>query len=88
MTAAPPDHLRDRPLGDVEEPGQIHCGDCEVVIKCLIRKRLAYVDPRVVDESVDPADPIERSVENTLCGFGFGDVTLDAEIVPLVGGRH
>ena len=87
VTATAADHLRDCPLGDVEEPGQVHRGDREVVIKCVIGEGLANVDSCVVDQGVDPTEPIERVVDHSLGSFGLGDVTPDGEIVLLVGGR-
>ena len=54
------DHLPDRPLGDVEEPGQVDGRDRGVVLDRVLRERLADVDAGVVDQRVDPPEPIER----------------------------
>ena len=62
------DHLRDRQLGDVEEPGQVHGGDRSVVLDGVIRERLADVDTGVVDQRVDPPEAIESLVDRALRG--------------------
>jgi hypothetical protein len=46
VTPAPVDHLRDRPLGHMEEPGQVHRGDREVVIDCVVGEGLLMYMPR------------------------------------------
>ena len=60
VAAALGDHLRDRALGDVEEPGEVDGGDRVVVVERVLGERLADVDPGVVDQGVDPAEPVER----------------------------
>jgi hypothetical protein len=88
VTASPAHHLRDHALGDVEEPGQVHRGGREVVLRRVLGEGLADVEPRVVDQGVDPTEPIERLVDHALCGPHLGDVTLDSEVALVVGGRH
>ena len=86
VAAALVDHLPDRALGDVEEPGQVHGGDRGVVVGRVIREGLADEDPGVVDQAVDPSEPIERLLHHALGRLGFCDVTLHGEVVGLVGG--
>src|SRR5690349_6205434 len=49
VPAALVDHLRDRELGDVEEPGQIYACDRGVVGERVLREGLTEIDPSVVD---------------------------------------
>ena len=62
MAASLGDHLPDRALGDVKEPGQVHGGDRGEVLQGVVGERLADEDPRVVDQSVDAPEPLERQV--------------------------
>ena len=89
LTTWPPpwsDHLPDRALGDVEETGQVHRGDRGEVVGRVLGERLADEDPGVVDQAVDPSEPVERLLHHALGGLGVGDVTLHREEVGLVGG--
>jgi hypothetical protein len=43
MPTAPLDHLGNRRLGDVEEPGQVHRGDRDILLERVIREWLAEV---------------------------------------------
>jgi hypothetical protein len=86
VAAALVDHLPDRALGDVEEPGEVHGGDRGVVVGRVVREGLADEDPRVVDQAVDPSEPIERLLRDALGRLGFADVTLHGEVAGLVGG--
>ena len=86
MAAALVDHLPNRALGDVEEPGQVHGRDRGVVVGRVVREGLADEDPRVVDQAVDPSEPIERLLRDALGRLGFADVTLDREVAGLLGG--
>jgi hypothetical protein len=65
---------------------QVHGGDRRVVLERVLGERLLDVDPRVVDQAVDPPEPIERLLDHAPGGVGFGDVTLHREEVRLVGG--
>ena len=80
------DHLPDRALRDVEEPGQVHGGDGGIVLGGVVGEGLADVDPRVVDQAVDPSEPVECLLDHTSGGVDVGDVTRHREKVGLVGG--
>ena len=80
VAAALVDHLRDRELGDVEEPGQIYARDRGVVGERVLRERLTEVDPSVVDERVNPSEPIDRLGDHPPRRFGVSDVPLDDEV--------
>jgi hypothetical protein len=69
----------------VEEPGEVHGGDRGIVVQCVLREGLADVDPGVVDQAVDPSEPVERLPHHALGGLDFADVTRDGEEVGLVG---
>jgi hypothetical protein len=86
MAAALADHLPDNALSDVEEPGEIHGGDRGIVVWRVVGERLADEDPGVIDQAVDPPEPIERPLHHALGGPGIGDVTLHGEVVGRIGG--
>jgi hypothetical protein len=76
------DHLRDRELGHVEEPVEVHRRDRGVVVaERVVRERFADVDAGVVDERVDPPEPSDGLLDRTLCGFGVCDVAGDRDVV-------
>jgi hypothetical protein len=85
VAAALVDHLPERALGDVEEPAEVHSGDRVEVVGRVVREGLADEDPRVVDQAVDPSEPIERLLRDALGSLGFADVTLHREVAGLVG---
>jgi len=63
----------DRALGDVEEPGEVHGGDRRVVVGRVVREGLADEEPGVVDQAVDPPEPIERLLRDALGRLGFAN---------------
>ena len=81
MPAASIDHLGDRQLGDVEEPCEVHRRDRRVVIERVLRERLADVDAGVVDQRVDPPEPVASLVDRALCRCLIGDVACDIDVV-------
>ena len=76
---------RDRQLGDVEEPGEVHGRDRGVVIERVLRERFADVDTGVVDQRVDPPEPIASLLDGASCGFRICDVASDRDVIGLVG---
>jgi hypothetical protein len=72
---------------NVEEPGQVHGGDGGIVVGCVVGEGLADVDPRVVDQGVDPSEPVECLLDHASSGIDVCDVTLHRERVGLFGGR-
>src|SRR4029079_18396817 len=51
------------------------------VILCVIGEGLRDEDPRVVDEGVDAAEPLDGGVDDAVGGGGIADVALDCEDV-------
>ncbi len=82
------DHLPDRPLGDVEEPGQVHGRDRGIVLDRVLRERFADVDTGVVDQRVDPPESIAGLVDRTLRGFGVSDVASNRDVFVVVRSRE
>ena len=80
------EHLPNDALGDVEEPGEVHCRGRDVVIDRVVRKGLSDEDARIVDQGVDPAEPLDRLLHDPLRGLGCRDVTAHGEEIPSVGG--
>ena len=68
VAAALGDHLPDRALGDVEEPGEVDGGDRFEVLGRVLGERLADIDARAVDQAVDAAEVLERVLDDTLSG--------------------
>jgi hypothetical protein len=58
-------------LGDVEEPGQVHGSDGGIVLGCVFGEGLADEDARVVDQAVDPSEPVERLLRDALGSLGL-----------------
>ena len=85
MTAALRDHLPNDALGQVEEPGQVHGGDEDIILKRVVREGLADEHPGVVDQAVDPSEPTERLLHDISSGLNFGDVTSHREEVVPIG---
>jgi hypothetical protein len=69
-----------------KEPGQVHGGDRRVVVERVVGEGLADEDAVVVDEGVDPSEPIERPIDHALGGLGLCDVAPHAEQVRIIGG--
>jgi hypothetical protein len=69
----------------VEEPGQIHRGDQGIFFNSVVREGLADEHSRIVDQAVDPCEPIESLLHHVPSGLSFGDVTPHRDIVVLVG---
>ena len=88
MAVALGEHLPNGALGDVEEAGQVHGSDREIVVECVVREWLADEDPCVVDQGVDPSEPMHRLLHDPLSGPDFRDVTSHGENVFVVGGAH
>jgi hypothetical protein len=65
--------------GDVEEPGKVHRGDRGKVIACVVDKRLADVHAGVVDQAVDPPEPLQCPLDHATGGLGICDVALHGE---------
>src|SRR5438132_12589916 len=59
VTAPLGDHLADGALGDVEEPGQVDGSDRCIVLECVFREGLSDEYPCIVDQVVDPSEPVE-----------------------------
>ena len=57
-----------------------------IVVARVFGERLADEDPGVVDQAVDPPEPVERLLHHALGPSRLGDVTLHGEEVGLVGG--
>src|SRR5207302_9820446 len=53
------EHLPDRALGDVEEPGEVDSCDGDVLIERVVGERLADEESGVVDQRVDTSEPVE-----------------------------
>ena len=86
MAASLAGHVPNDGLGDVEEAGQVHAGDGEIFVHRVVRERFADEHPRIVDEGVDPSEPIERLLHHLLAGLDLGDVTRHGEDVVVFGG--
>ena len=56
-----------------------------IVVRRVIGEGLADEDPGVVDQAVDPPEPIERLLDHASGGLDVCDVTLHGEEVGLVG---
>jgi hypothetical protein len=52
------DHLSDDALGDVKEPGQVYRRYRPVVVDGVVGERLADENAGVVDQAVNPAEPL------------------------------
>jgi hypothetical protein len=72
----------------VEEAAQVHRGHHLVVCARVVGERLADEDPGVVDQRVDPPEPVERLLDHVPSGLRLGDVTRNREEVALPGGLH
>ena len=68
-----------------KNPARFTAVIARVVVSRVVGEGLADEDPGVVDQAVDPPEPVERLLDHALGGLGFGDVTLDGEEVGLVG---
>ncbi len=79
VAAALRDHLCYRALGDVEETGQVHRGHHVVVGARVVGERLADEGPGVVDQRVDPREPVERLLDDAPSGLRLGEVTRNRE---------
>jgi hypothetical protein len=79
-------HRPDRALGDAEEPGKVHRGGRGKVIARVVSEGLANVHPGVVDQAVDPSEPLERPLYHALGSLGVCDVSWHGEDVGVVGG--
>ncbi len=84
MPAALLNHLLDRELGDVDETGQVHGGDRGEVLDRVFGERLADVDASVVDQRVDPREPLERSIDGPSRRVWVGDVARDRDVAVVV----
>ena len=85
MAAALRHHLDDDALGQMEEPGQVHRGHQDVVVKCVLSEGLADEHPHVVDQAVDSSETIDRLFDHVVSRLPFGDVTPYREVAVLVG---
>jgi hypothetical protein len=68
-TSALGQHLADGGLGYMEEPGQVHGCNREVVIQRVVGECLADENPRVVDQTIDAVKndrpPVPRLAERS-----------------------
>jgi hypothetical protein len=69
----------------VEKPGEIHRGDELVVRRGVLGERLGDEDAGIVDQRVDPAEPLDRRRHDPVGGRGFGDVTGDGGHARVIG---
>jgi hypothetical protein len=68
------EHWPDSALGHVEEPGKVDRGDRGKVIDRVVGERLADVHPGVVDQGVDPSEPLECPLNHATGRLGVCDV--------------
>ena len=85
VAAALDEHLSDRTLSDVEEPGEVDRRDRGVLIEGVVGERLADEESGVVDQRVDPTEPVECQFDHALGGLRLGDVTRYREHVGFAG---
>jgi len=71
-------------LGDVKEPSQVDRRDRREIIERVLRERLADVDAGVVDQRVDPPEPIASLIDRSSRGLRIGDVAGDRDVIALV----
>src|ERR1700733_12470016 len=79
MAAVPPHHLGDDPLGQPEEPAQVDPGEQGVVRGGVVGERLGDEHAGVVDQRVDAAEPLQRTLDDPVGGGRLRDVALDRE---------
>jgi hypothetical protein len=84
VAAALGDHLRDRQLSEMEEAGEVHGRDRLVLIEGVFRERFADVDAGVVDQRVEPPEPVPSLVDRAPCGLRICDVADHRDVVVLV----
>ena len=70
------EHRPDGALGDVEEPGEVHRGDRGKVTARVVGEGLTDVHPGVIDQAVDPAEPLERPLDRATGSLGVCDVSF------------
>jgi hypothetical protein len=56
----------------VKEPVQVDAGNGSEIDFCVVREGLRDEDPRVVDERVDPAKPLNGGGDDPLGGGTIG----------------
>ena len=66
-------HRGERGLGDEERALQVHVDDRLEVLGLELGEALVAQDPGVVHEDVDPAEVVERGLDDRLAAFGRGD---------------
>jgi hypothetical protein len=69
-----------------KKPPEVHGGHRDKIIRRVVGERLADEDPGVVDQGVDPAEPVECLLDDALRCVRLGDVTRHGEDVGLLGG--
>jgi hypothetical protein len=71
----------DGPLGHVEEAGEVHRQDAREVGLGVLRERLGDEYPCVVDQHIDPAEPLDRAADDLVGDCRVGDVAGDCQHV-------
>jgi len=77
---------RDGARGDVEEPCKVHRSDHGKVTGRVVGQGLADIHAGVIDQAVDPSEPLERLLYHATGRLGVCDIALHREEVGLVGG--
>jgi hypothetical protein len=85
VPAALVEHVLDGSRRDVKETSEVDGDQGVEVLEGVIREGLADVDPRVVDQSVDPAKAPDRLVDNALRRVRVRYVTGDGNDAGVLG---
>src|SRR3954468_7396203 len=86
VAAALGEQVRDGPLGEVEDAGDVDTRHGGVVLGGVLGERLGDEDARVVDHGVDAPEPLHGGLDDAPRGGRVGDVALDGEDVRVVHG--
>jgi hypothetical protein len=83
-----PAHHRECRAGDVDraKEGGLDLGP--ELLRAQLLEEPGVEVARVVDEHVDPAEPVDRSRHGRLCVGGLGDVQLDRQEVVMLPNRR
>jgi hypothetical protein len=73
------EHRGDGAAGDVEEAAQVHPGHHLVVLVGVVGERLGDEHSGVVDQGVDPAEPVQGLFDDVRAGARPGQVPLHRE---------
>jgi hypothetical protein len=71
--------LRTPPHGKAQKTTEIHPGDGVIVLVGVLREGLRDKDACIIDNRVNPFEPLHRGINDALADTGLGDIAGNRE---------